>query len=217
MAPARLLILAAALAHAQTNRTPADFPVHAPLDRGFIIAADDLVHSIPTPAGTIVANNYLVIEVAFFGPPKSTIRLDAGNFTLRINHSKNALTPDSPGFVANSIQYPDWTQKPGLSASAGNGDIMVGPRTPGPHFPGDPSGGGQPIPGQNPSHDPNAPDKVAPDPINERIQSVSLESARPTVPTSGLIFFQFLGNPKKIKSLELIYDGPAGKALLKLL
>lgn len=213
-----ILILVAALAYGQTNptRTSANYPVHAPLDRGFTIAADYLVHSIPTPTGTLIADDYLVIEVAFFGPPKSAIRLDQGNFTLRINHAKNALQADAPGAVANSIQYPDWTRKPGVTASAGNGDIMVGPRTPVPHFPGDPSGG-QPIPGSNPSHDPNAPDKEIESPINDRIQNVSLESARPSVPTSGLIFFQFFGKTKKIKSLELIYEGPAGKAVLKLL
>lgn len=212
-------LLAAAFAFAQTAshpRTLADYPVHAALDRGFTLAAEYLAHSVPTAAGTFVADNYLVVEVAFFGPPKAPVKLDPGNFTLRINHQKNVLAPDSPGAVANSIKYPDWTQKPGLSGSAGNGDIMVGPRTPVPRFPGDPSGG-QPVPGNPPERDPNRPDTQFETPIEDRIQGASLESARPAVPTSGLLFFEFLGKTKKIKSLELIYQGESGKATLPLL
>jgi hypothetical protein len=33
---------------------------------------------------------------------------------------------------------------------------------------------------------------------------------------AGLIFFQYGGKTKGMKSLELIYDGAAGKATLKL-
>jgi hypothetical protein len=211
------LFFLATLAFAQTPRTLADYPVHAALNDGITLAAENLVHSLPTPGGTLVANDYLVIEVAFFGPPKAHFKPNGGSFALRINHQKTALAPDPPGSVANSIQFSDWTQKPRLSASAGNDDIMIGTsRTNVPHFPGDPTGSNPPVPGNSPEHDPNVPAKELDTPIDQRVMNVSLESAGDAVPIHGLIYFQYLGNTKKIKSLELIYDGPLGKAILNL-
>jgi hypothetical protein len=211
------LIATATLAFAQTPRTLADYPVHAALDNGFTLAAEYLVRSLPTSNGTLVANDYLVIEVAFFGPPKAHFKPNGGSFALRVNRQKTALAPDPPGSVANSIQLSDWTQKPRLSASAGNDDIMVGTsRTNVPHFPGDPTGSNAPIPGNSPEHDPNVPAKELDIPIDQRVMNVALESAGDAVPIHGLIFFQYLGNTKKLKSLELIYDGPLGKAILNL-
>ena len=39
------------------------------------------------------------------------------------------------------------------------------------------------------------------------------EGERP-LPQAGLLFFEFNGEVKNIHSLELIYNGPAGKATL---
>ncbi len=217
------LLSAAALAFAQgttPKAQPSDYPTHAALDSGFAVAAEYLVHSILTPAGFLIADDYLVVEVAFFGKGKSKLNIGAGNFAVRINNrEKSSIAPDSPGTVAASIKYPDWTQKPGVtpsaSAGAGNAGVVYGPAS-APRFPGDPTGG-RPLPNPVPQTDPNVPAKPGEAPIEERVQAAALDEGDRVTPASGLIFFPFRGRIKSIKSLELIYQGPAGTATLKLL
>jgi hypothetical protein len=50
----------------------------------------------------------------------------------------------------------------------------------------------------------------------QRVQKASLPEGDRPLPQAGLIFFQYGGKTESIRSLELIYDGPAGKATLKL-
>jgi hypothetical protein len=65
--------------------------------------------------------------------------------------------------------------------------------------------------------DPNVPRQDAEIPIEVRIQRTALEEGTHALPKSGLIFFPHRGRVKSIKSLDLIYEGPAGKVFLKLL
>ena len=85
-----LLMSAITLLHAQGTppKTKAsDYPVHVQMDT-VTLAGEYLVHSLPTPQGTLIANDYLVVEVAFFGPSFSRLKMSPDNFTLRINNSK---------------------------------------------------------------------------------------------------------------------------------
>jgi hypothetical protein len=50
----------------------------------------------------------------------------------------------------------------------------------------------------------------------QRVQRASLPEGERNLPQAGLLFFQYRGKTKNLQSLELIYDGPAGKATLKL-
>jgi hypothetical protein len=208
-----------------TPRTsPADYPAHTTLDKGFILAAENLLHSVPTPNGALVANDYLVIEAAVFapasGPAKQRIDLTPGNFSLRIDTGKSSkmmLHADSPGNVAASIKYADWTQRPEASVSGGVGNAggTIGTQTPVGRFPGDPSVR-QPYPSPVPQDNPGGIDKEPPMPIDERIQRASLPQGEHVPPFAGLLFFQFRGKTKSIKSIELVYEGPAGQVTLKL-
>jgi hypothetical protein len=217
------LIWAAAFACAQGTKPkaePSDYPAHVALDNSVTLAAEYMVHSIPTPTGSLVAEDYLVVDVAFFGPAKTKLDLDAGQFALRINNQKVAFRPDSAGSVAASIKYTDYSQRPGLTGSAGagagNAGVVWGPSNT-PRFPGDPSAG-RPLPNPVPDQtDPNVPPMEAEAPIEVRIQGAALEEGARVLPKSGLIFFPHRGRTKSIKSLELIYEGPAGKVSLKLL
>ena len=217
------LFSAAAVTFAQgtkPNEEPGDYPAHFALDNGITLAAEYMVHSIPTPTGSLVADDYLVIDVAFFGPPKTKLDLNAGQFALRINNQKVAFRPDPPGGVATSIKYADMSQRPGLTGSGGAGvgdsGAVWGPTT-NPRFPGDPSAG-RPLPNPVPDQtDPNVPPQEAETPIEVRVQRTALEEGARVLPRSGLIFFPHRGRTKSIKSLELIYEGPAGKVTLKLL
>lgn len=197
---------------------PTDYPAHTAADNGFTIAAEYLVHSIPSPNVSLVANDYLVVDVAVFGPAKAKLNLTGGNFLLRINGQKTAISPDAPSTVAISMKYSDWTQRPTVSGGvgAGAGDVTWEPST-APRFPGDASGR-PPLPNPVPSQtDPNVPGKEPEIPIEARIQRVALESGIQILPKSGLLFFPWHGRMKSLKSLELIYQGPAGNITLKLL
>ena len=54
-------------------------------------------------------------------------------------------------------------------------------------------------------------------PVQDRVQSASLREGQRFLPSSGMIYFPYRGKLKSIHSLELLYDGPMGKATLKLL
>src|ERR1017187_7069936 len=52
--------------------------------------------------------------------------------------------------------------------------------------------------------------------MEQKVQKATLPEGDRALPVAGLIFFQYGGKTKGIKSLELIYEGPAGKATLTL-
>ena len=52
--------------------------------------------------------------------------------------------------------------------------------------------------------------------MEQKVQKATLPEGDRALPVAGLIFFQYHGKTQSIKSLELIYDGPAGKATLML-
>ncbi len=219
----RFTVLSATAVFLHAQGTPpraalSDYSAHATLDKGFSIGADYLVRSLPTPAGTLVADDYLVVEAMFFGPVQSLIKMSAGHFMLRINGQKVPLLPDSHGMVAGSIKYPDWTEKPTVIGTVGNGngDVIFGAPPAVARFPGDPS---VRPPIQNPAPDPN-PTGLEKEPvmsIDERVERSAMPETTRVAPAGGLLFFPYRGKTKSIKSVELIYEGPAGKATLKLL
>jgi hypothetical protein len=71
-----------------------EYPVHVQVDT-VTLAARYLVHSLPTSKETLIANDYLVVEVAFYGPPFGRVQLSPDMFTLRIN-GRGALIPSLP-------------------------------------------------------------------------------------------------------------------------
>jgi len=49
-----------------------------------------------------------------------------------------------------------------------------------------------------------------------KVEKASLPEGDRPLPEAGLLFFPYHGQGDKIKSVELIYSGPAGKATLTL-
>jgi hypothetical protein len=47
-----------------------------------------------------------------------------------------------------------------------------------------------------------------------KVQKAALPEGERPLPAAGLIFFQYRGKSKGIRSLELIYNGPAGQTSL---
>lgn len=209
-------MLAFAVARAQGTETkakPADYPAHIQLDT-VTLAAEYLVHTIPSPKGDLIARDYLVVEVAFFGPLYSRLKMSADQFTLRVNGKGSPLTAELPGMVAQSVKYPDNFGRPSVNASGtvgmGDGTVTVGPRAPQSRFPGD--GNDRTSTGA-----PSVTEVDAENKIEFRVQAASLPEGEKTLPRSGVIYFYYRGKIKNIHSLDLLYNGTMGKATLKLL
>jgi len=101
--------------------------------------------------------------------------------------------------VFRSLKDPEWEPSP-KAASKSKTSI------------GDSGGGG----GDNAEP---APPKMPPElrrAMNQRVQRTTmLEGDRP-LPQAGLLFFEYRGKTQSIRSLELIYSGAAGNAVVVL-
>jgi len=180
--------------------TPADYQAHAQAGT-VMIAAEFAGHSIPDPQSALSTEDYIVVEVGLFGPPGAHTTLSYTDFSLRLNGKKTPLPAQGYALVFKSLKDPEYVP-PDATAT--------GPKSKGGLTTG---GNGQ---GQN---DPGALPAIVHIPIavsrgwEQRVQKASLPEGERPLPAAGLIFFDHRG---KSNSLELIYNGPAGKATLAL-
>ena len=180
--------------------TPADYQAQA--RAGTVsVAAEFKGHVIPTLQGNLSTEDYVVVETGLFGSPGSRITLSAGDFSLRINGRKTLLPGQPYGFVIGSVKDPEW--EPSASAGAKSKTKM--------------SSGGSGDEGE--PGVPPAPVKV-PIPLQramaQRVQKAALPEGDRPLPQAGLLFFEYRGKATSIRSVELIYAGPAGKTTLPL-
>src|SRR5258708_2244461 len=89
---------------------PSEYPARVHMD-AVTLAAGYLFHSLPTPKGTLVTNDYLVVEVAFYGPPFSRLQLSPDMFTLRLNGRGGFIPTQHPRMVAGSVKTSGGTAK----------------------------------------------------------------------------------------------------------
>ena len=226
----RVLLLAACVFSGELLRAdrispkaqPEDYPAHAKA-AGIEIAADFLIHSFfgAEHDQMFFVRDYLVVEVAVYPQAGASYRVDASQFTLRLDGKKDVLFPQSPGLVAYSAKYPDGDTRPRLEAGAGVGDVTatLGRPVPVPRFPGDRTGAPNPqrLPPQAPetSDRRNVPKTEQTTP-EEVIRQTALEGGPQHAAIAGYLFFAYSGNLKKIKSVELVYRDPAGATTLRL-
>ncbi|HWQ54979.1 MAG TPA: hypothetical protein VN442_14935 [Bryobacteraceae bacterium] len=223
----RLLVIVAscALLPGQTSfggvpakDSAAAYSAHARAGR-LEIGAEYLVRSIAGRRGIFFVKDYLVVEVAVFPPRGGTTEVTAGAFTLLMNGKKRPILPQSPGFVAASLKYPEWREGPRLEAvaGAGNAGVILGRPDPVERFPGDPNATSR-VP-----RPPRAPEPENPGGIDRQREAtadeVAVASALPEgparLPVAGYLYFPYSAKTKSIKSLELLYSGPEGDAALK--
>lgn len=163
----------------------------------FSIGAEFKGHVVPTPQGNLTNEDYVIVEVALFGPEGKPLKLAATDFTLKIN---NKTLPAQPyGLVAKGLKDPELEplskdkDKPKTSMNAGGGQAA-----------------GEPPP---------LPPKIPVEVLRawaQRIQRASLPEGERPLPAAGFIYFQYRGKSEGIKSMELTYSGAAGKATLPL-
>lgn len=175
---------------------PGDYQAHA--QAGTVtVAAEFMGHSVPRLEGPLSTEDYVVVETALYGAPGAQIKVSLEDFSLRINGKKTALPSQSYVLVTKSLKDPSWVPpepaEPKSKSSFGTG--------------------GQ---GDNP---PPAPVHV---PFELRramalhVRGSSLPVGEHALPEAGLLFFQYRGKTESIRSIELIYTGPAGEATLNL-
>ncbi len=213
-----LWALPALFAQNEVPRKASEYPAHASWS-GFEIGAENMFHSIPAEGGTIFARDYLVIEIAIY-PSKRPVDIAAGNFTLRINGGQVLLPPESPGFVAASVRYPDWEQRAVTTASAGLDDknVTLGAPPPVARFPGDPTAGAPRMPRQEPPDDIESVGQPKEHRSLEQLVALAaLPEGEARLPRKGCLYFAFKGKLKRIHTLDLLYDDSLGNtATLKL-
>ena len=163
------------------------------------VAAEFQEHAVPTPDGIYSDEDYVTVEVGFFGPPGAHLKLSADDFSLRINGKSKPLPTRPFGMVLSSLKDPNWEPPPveaKSKTSLGTGG----------------GGGGQ--------GDPPPPPPKMPFPLHRamelKVQKAALPEGDRALPQAGLIFFSYHGLSKGIRTIELIYNGPAGKAFLAL-
>jgi len=178
--------------------TPGDYQFH--VQAGSVtIAAEFKGHSIPTAQGPLTSEDYVAIEVGLFGAPGARLTLSPDDFSVVINRKKSPLPAQPFVLVAGSLKDPEW--EPPESAESKKSKTKLG-------------GIGQ---GESsgPPETPKIPIEVR-RAMAQRVRKTILPEGDRPLPQAGLIFFQYRGKAENIRSLELVYSGPAGKTALKL-
>ena len=177
---------------------PTDYYAHAKVGK-YTMGAEFSAHAVPTPEGVFSNEDYVVVEVGFYGPPGARLKLNAEDFTLRINNKRTPLSTKPFGLVFSSLKDPSWEPPEPVEAKSKTG-INTG-------------GGG------NAGDPPPTPPKM-PFPLRRAMEQHVSKAALPQgdrlLPQAGLIFFAYHGKDQGIKSLELTYAGPAGKVFMAL-
>jgi hypothetical protein len=166
------------------------------------IGAEFAGHSVTAPDHTYSSEDYIVVEAGLFGPPGARTTLSRDDFSLRVNGKKNVLPSEPYELVFKSLKDPEWQPPPvpeDQKSSSSKGGLTTG-------------GGGQ-------DTAPPPPPKM-PFPLRrameQHVQRAAMQVGDRPLPQAGLLFFLYRGKAEGIKSLELIYNGAAGKTTLDL-
>ena len=180
--------------------SPAEYLSHGKAG-ALTIAAEFKGHNVPTLQGPLTTEDYVSVELGIFGAGDGKVKLSADDFSLRVN-GKKGLPAQPFGLVIGNVKDPEWeppeppAQKKSALSTGGGG------------------GGGQDQQDSTP--------KVVHIPIEvqramaQRVQKYTLPEGTRALPVAGLIYFSYRGKEKGIKSLELVYNGPGGKATIEL-
>jgi hypothetical protein len=178
-------------------RPLADYQGHAPAG-AVTVAGEFTGHSVVTPLATFTTEDYVAVEVAVSGAPGARATMSYESFSLRIN-GKKALPAQQYLLVFKSLKDPEY-----VPPDADKPKDKMGS---GPEFgstTADRDGPWHPVPFEV-THK-----------MEVRVEKASLPEGDRALPEAGLIFFQYHGRENGINSVELIYTGPAGKAIVPL-
>ncbi len=209
---AALALAAPAWGELEPRAKAEEYPAHAKAGRLEIGAEFDF-RTVTRGRDWFFLQDAIVVEVGIFGPIGEAATVSPAQFTLRINGKGPALTPLPPGVV---ISQEKWGRRPSLTVAAQGGRVVFGGPEAAPRFPGDPRGprtDPRPKPPeQKPGAEP-APPQVSP---ARFLEEAALPSGKRALPVAGYLYFPYKGKIKKIKKLELYYQGPKAGAVIRL-
>jgi hypothetical protein len=172
---------------------PTDYQVQAHAG-SVTIAADFDGHSVPTMDGVYASEDYVVVEVAFFGEPNARLKLSIEDFSVKIKDRKTPLASQPFGYLTRSLKDPEWQPPEDKEEKKSKTGINTG-------------GGGQ-------AADTTPVVPKMPLELRRAMEQKVLKSVLPegdrALPVAGLIFFNYRGKTQNLKGMELVYSGPAG-------
>lgn len=186
--------------------SPGDYQAHG--QAGMVtIAAEYDAHAIPDPTLTLSTADYVVVEVALYGPAGTKLPLNFQDFSLRLNGKKNLLPGQPYALTFKSLKSPEYEPPSQHELDKANNKSTV---TGGSNGAGASSTGNITEPVLAPIiHVPIEVSRM----WQQKIHMASLPEGERTLPQAGLLFFEHSG---KANSVELIYNGPAGKVTIPL-
>lgn len=201
-----------------TPRTsPADYQGAA--KAGMVtFAADFAGHGVPTADGVFETEFSGVVEIAVYGPAGAHLNLSYKDFSLRVNGKKAAIPAIPYEGTFNTLKDPEWVPAgekldTAFANGAGGGSVIPGGGGGGGRGGMSMGGGGQA--GDAPPAPPKMPMKLRLA-MEQKVAKAALPEGDRPLPEAGLIFFQLSGKTSNLKSIELIYNGAAGKAVIPL-
>jgi hypothetical protein len=176
---------------------PSDYPSQAKAGP-LTIAAEFKGHFVPTPEATFTTEDFVVVEVALFGPEGAKSQLSPDQFSIRINGKKNPSPSQSYLEMMSSLKDPAW--EPPASDKGSKTTFNAG-------------GAGN---GNDPPPAPVHPPPEVQRAMFLKVQKAAFPEGDRALPRAGLVFFSYHGQSKGIRKIELLYKGPAGQASLDL-
>jgi len=188
--------------HGLPPRTaPVDYQVTAKVGE-ITLAAEFTGHGIPTEEAPLNSEDYVAVEIGIYGPPEAKLTITASDFSLRLNRRKDPLPSQPWALAAKNIRDPEWTPPESGAAQKSKGGFSGG-------------SGGAREPGSPPPLPPKVPVELLRT-WQQKLRRAALPEGERTLPQAGLLFFQHRGKTENIRSVELIYNGPAGSAVIPL-
>jgi len=169
----------------EARATPEDYQSHVKAGQ-FTLAGEFVGHSFPTADGVYDSEDYVAVEFAVFGPAGARKQISLSDFELRIN-GKKTLSPQPSELVLHSLKDPTWAPPPTEQKSK----TSIG------------SGGNQDSGPPPPVHMPFELQRA----MNVKVQKAALYEGERALPVAGLVFFEYHGKEKGIRSVELTYAG----------
>jgi len=167
--------------------TPEDYQSHVKAGQ-FTLAGEFDGHAFPTADGVYDSEDFIAVEFALYGPPGARKQIVLSDFELRIN-GKKTLSPQPSELVLHSLKDPQWAPPPTEQKSK----TSIG------------SGGNQDSAPPAPVHMPFELQRA----MEIKVQKAALSEGDRALPVAGLLFFEYHGKEKGIRSIELTYAGTA--------
>ena len=178
---------------------PGEYQAHA--QAGTVtIAGDYIGHFVPTADKNLTTDDYVTVEAAVFGPAGARLTLSPADFSLRINGKKASLPAQSSTLVAHTVKDPDWVP-PGSEddkKEKNQASIHSGTKQ-----------------DEAPLSKPHPPPELV-HAMALQVERAAIPEGDRALPQAGLLYFEYRGKDKSVRSAELIYSGPAGQATLEL-